>query len=52
MLLGSKIAVMTAGPARLAQRIDVELPYPRTLDMKTHEQFGAYTRQVYELLGM
>lgn len=52
VLLGSKIAVMTAGPARLAQRIDVELPYPRTLDMKTHEQFGAYTRQVYELLGM
>jgi len=52
VLLGSRIAVMTAGPARLAARIDVDLPYPRTLDMKTHEQFGVYTRQVYELLGM
>ncbi len=52
VLLGSRIAVMTAGPARLAQRIDVDLPYPRTLDMKTHEKFGVYTRQVYELLGM
>ena len=52
VLLGSRIAVMTAGPARLAARIDVDLPYPRTLDMKTHEDFGAYTRQVYRLLGM
>lgn len=52
VLLGSRIAVMTAGPARMAARIDVELPYPRTLDMKTHEEFGAYSRQVYGLLGM
>ncbi|PZQ45544.1 MAG: ABC transporter ATP-binding protein [Rhodovulum sulfidophilum] len=52
VLLGSKIAVMTAGPARLAEMIDVDLPYPRRLDMKTHEDFGAYTRRVYGLLGM
>lgn len=52
VLLGTRIAVMTAGPARLAAQIDVGLPYPRTLDMKTHEEFGAYTRQVYDLLGM
>ncbi len=52
VLLGSRIAVMTAGPARMAAAIDVDLPYPRTLDMKTHERFGDYTRQVYDLLGM
>lgn len=52
VLLGSKIAVMTAGPARLAEMIDVDLPYPRRLDMKTHEAFGAYSRRVYGLLGM
>ncbi len=52
VLLGSRIAVMTSGPARMAAAIDVDLPYPRTLDMKTHEAFGAYTRQVYGLLGM
>ncbi len=52
VLLGSRIAVMTAGPARLARKIDVDLPYPRRLDMKTHENFGAYTREVYGLLGM
>jgi len=52
VFLGSKIAVMTAGPARLAKKIDVKLPYPRRLDMKTHEDFGAYAREVYGLLGM
>ena len=52
VLLGSRIAVMTSGPARMAAAIDVDLPYPRTPDMKTHEAFGAYTRQVYGLLGM
>jgi len=52
VLLGTRIAVMTSGPARMAARIDVDLPYPRTLEMKTHEDFGAYARQVYGLLGM
>ncbi len=52
VLLGSRIAVMTAGPARLAEMIDVDLPYPRRLEMKTHEEFGVYSRRVYGLLGM
>jgi NitT/TauT family transport system ATP-binding protein len=30
----------------------VDLPYPRHLDMKTHEAFGDYTRRIYKLLGM
>ncbi len=52
VFLGTKIAVMTAGPARLAREIDVKLPYPRKLDIKTHEEFGVYAREVYGLLGM
>jgi NitT/TauT family transport system ATP-binding protein len=52
VFLGSRVAVMSAGPARMAAAIDVDLPYPRTLDMKTHEAFGAYARQVYGLLDM
>ena len=31
---------------------EIGLPYPRTLDMKTHEAFGVYTRRIYRLLGM
>ena len=52
VFLGSRVVVFTAGPARMADNFEIELPYPRTLDMKTHEAFGVYTRRVYRLLGM
>jgi NitT/TauT family transport system ATP-binding protein len=52
VFLGTKVVVLTAGPARMADRIDIDLPQPRTLDMKTHERFGTYTRRIYQLLGM
>ena len=52
VFLGSRVVVLTAGPARMAENILVDLPYPRTLDMKTQEVFGEYTRRIYKLLGM
>ena len=52
VFLGSRVVVFTAGPARMADNFEIELPHPRTLDMKTQERFGAYTRRVYKLLGM
>jgi len=52
VFLGSRVVVLTAGPARMADNFPVELPYPRTLDLKTHERFGEYTRRIYRLLGM
>ena len=44
--------MLSAGPARMADHFSVELPHPRTLDIKTHEHFGDYTRRVYKQLGM
>ena len=52
VFLGTRVVVLTAGPARMADNFVVELPHPRTLDMKTHERFGEYTRRIYRLLGM
>jgi NitT/TauT family transport system ATP-binding protein len=52
VFLGTRVVVLTAGPARMADNFDIELPHPRTLDMKTSEQFGVYTRRIYRLLGM
>jgi len=52
VFLGTRVVVFTAGPARMADNFEVDLPHPRTLDMKTHERFGEYTRRVYKLLGM
>jgi len=52
VFLGSRVVVLTSSPARMADDITVELPYPRKLEIKTHEDFGVYTRQIYGLLGM
>jgi len=52
VFLGTRVVVLTAGPARMADNFEVDLPHPRTLDMKTHEKFGEYTRRIYRLLGM
>jgi NitT/TauT family transport system ATP-binding protein len=52
VFLGTRVVVLTAGPARMADNFEVQLPHPRTLDIKTHERFGEYTRRIYRLLGM
>ena len=52
VFLGTRVVVFTAGPARMADNIQIELPEPRTLDIKTSEVFGNYSRHIYRLLGM
>jgi NitT/TauT family transport system ATP-binding protein len=52
VFLGTRVVVLTAGPARMADNFRVELTHPRTLDIKTSEKFGEYTRRIYRLLGM
>jgi NitT/TauT family transport system ATP-binding protein len=52
VFLGTRVVVLTAGPARMADNFKVELPHPRTLDMRTHEAFGEYTRRIYHTLGL
>ncbi len=52
VFLGTRVVVFSAGPARMADNFEIDLPRPRTLDMKTHEKFGEYTRRIYKLLGM
>ncbi len=52
VMLGTHVAVMSASPARMADYFKVVLRHPRTLDMKTSEEFGVYTKRIYELLGM
>jgi NitT/TauT family transport system ATP-binding protein len=52
VFLGQRVVVLTAGPARMAADIPIELPPSRTLELKTSEAFGAYSRRIYGLLGM
>jgi NitT/TauT family transport system ATP-binding protein len=52
VFLGTRVVVLSAGPARMADNFLVDLPHPRTLETKTHERFGEYMRRIYRLLGM
>ena len=52
VFLGSHCAVLTSGPARMADYFRIDLPNPRTLDIKTSDAFGAYVKRVYRQLGM
>jgi NitT/TauT family transport system ATP-binding protein len=52
VFLGTRVVVLTAGPARMADNIKIELAEPRTLDVKTSAAFGEYSRRIYHLLGL
>ena len=52
IFLGDRVVVMGRNPGHVREVIEIDLPRPRTLDMKTHEAFGVYTRRIYKLLGM
>ena len=52
VFLGSRCAVLTAGPARMADVFAIELEEPRRLQVKTSPEFGEYVRRIYELLGV
>ncbi len=52
VFLGTRVIVLTAGPARMADNFVVDLPHPRTLDLRTGPAFGAYTRRIYHTLGL
>jgi NitT/TauT family transport system ATP-binding protein len=52
VFLGSHCAVLTAGPARMAEYFAIDLPFPRALEIKTTEAFGAYARRIYASLGL
>ena len=52
VFLGTHCAVMTAGPARMADFFAIELPKARKLQIKTTPQFGDYVTRIYDLLGV
>ncbi|MGH7090331.1 MAG: ABC transporter ATP-binding protein [Stellaceae bacterium] len=52
VFLGTRVVVFTAGPARMADNIAIDLPEPRALELKTTAGFGEYARRIYQLLGL
>jgi NitT/TauT family transport system ATP-binding protein len=52
VFLATHCAVLTAGPARMAEYFPIALPFPRALPIKTTDAFGAYARRIYASLGL
>ena len=52
VFLGTHCAVLTAGPAQMAEYFSIDLGFPRTVEMKTDKQFGSYARRIYGRLGL
>ncbi|CAN5734936.1 ABC transporter ATP-binding protein [soil metagenome] len=46
VFLADRVVVMTPRPGRIAEILDIDLPRPRSLEISTSPQFGAYVNRV------
>ncbi len=46
VILSDTVYVMAARPGRIVKRLEIDLPRPRTLDMMTQPEFGAYVSEI------
>jgi NitT/TauT family transport system ATP-binding protein len=51
VFLADRVLVMTPRPGRIGDLFDVDLPRPRSLDVMTTGDFGAYVRRVRKALN-
>ncbi len=49
--LSDVVLVMSAGPGRIAERIEIELARPRTFDMLGAEYFGRVRNRIWQLIS-
>jgi NitT/TauT family transport system ATP-binding protein len=49
VLLSDRVVVMSPRPGRIAEILTIDLPRPRTLDMRETPDFGVYTRRIREI---
>ena len=48
VFLANRVIVMAARPGRIHRIIDVDLPYPRTDDLRLSPEFATIRNQVWE----
>ena len=51
VFLSDRVFVMSARPGRLLEKISIDLPRPRTMEMMSTESFGKYTLKIRSLLA-
>jgi NitT/TauT family transport system ATP-binding protein len=52
VFLSDQVLVMSARPGRLLEKITVELPRPRTMEIMSSAEFGAYTLMIRSRLAL
>jgi NitT/TauT family transport system ATP-binding protein len=50
VFLSDRVVVLSARPSRMIDALDIDLPRPRTLDIRTSPKFGEYAVKVYKML--
>ena len=50
VFLSDRVIVLSARPSRMLDCFDIELPRPRTLELKTTPEFNRYAIEIYKML--
>ncbi|MDR0576714.1 MAG: ABC transporter ATP-binding protein [Candidatus Accumulibacter sp.] len=50
VFLSDRVVVLSARPSRMIDALDIDLPRPRNLDIRTSPRFGEYAIKVYKML--
>ena len=50
VFLSQRVFVMSPRPGRLIETMDINLPFPRTLDIINTDSFGLYATRIRKLL--
>ena len=51
VFMSDRVAIMTPNPGEFKEVVDVDLPRPRTKEMRDSDEFHRLTRYVREILG-
>ena len=50
IFLSDRVIVLSARSSRIVAALDVDLPRPRTLEVRTSPKFGGYALEIYKSL--
>ncbi len=50
VFLSDRVIVLSSRPSRMVKALDIRLPRPRTLEVRTSPEFGKYTLEIYRSL--